>query len=168
MRNTTLSPAAPAEASNSKRAASRSSASSVIADDCQRGSRQIEELPEAPAVRDSEGGTAYVVYRKDRVACSKGAELLTDSKVRDKSATRRTFARCCNSAMVMQFDDARHWVPIYRARLQDAAPPLQMRVCAKFKPDNAILPGDVPSYPTFPPKLLVKLLAARIAMWLYR
>jgi hypothetical protein len=132
--------------------------------DCQQGSCQIEELPDAPAVRDPDGGTAYVVYRKDRVGCSKGAALLAGSRIKEKSATRRVFARCCNSAMAMQFDDARHWVPIYRARLQGAAPPLQMRICTKFKPENAMISDDIPSYATFAPKLLGRLLAARIAM----
>jgi hypothetical protein len=39
-----------------------------------------------------------------------------------------------------------------------------MRICTKFKPQNATIPDDIPSYPTYAPKLLVKLLAARIAM----
>jgi len=36
-------------------------------DDCQEGSRQIEALPNARPVQDPDGGTAYVLYRKDRV-----------------------------------------------------------------------------------------------------
>jgi hypothetical protein len=133
-------------------------------EDCQQGSRQIESLPDALAVLGSDGGTAYVVYRKDRVGCSKGAALLADSRIKEKSATRRVFARCCNSAMVMKFDDARHWVPIYRARFVGVAPPLQMRICTKFKPENIRVPDDIPSYATYAPRLLGRLLAARIAM----
>ena len=132
--------------------------------DCQQGSGQIESLSDAPAVLGSDGGTAYIVYRKDRVGCSKGAALLADSRIREKSATRRIFARCCNSAMIMKFDDARHWVPIYRGRLVGAAPPLQMRICTKFKPENVTISDDIPSYTTYAPRLLAKLLAARIAM----
>ena len=45
-------------------------------DDCQKGAAQIEALPNAGAVRDRDGGTAYILYRKDRIACSKGAEML--------------------------------------------------------------------------------------------
>lgn len=133
-------------------------------DDCQEGSRQIEALPNAGLVRDSDGGTAYILYRKDRVRCSKGASLLKNYKIREKSATNRVVAICCNSAMVMKFDDARHWVPMYRARFRGDIPPLQMRICTKFKTGNGDIPDDVPSYSMFPAKFLIKLLGTRIAM----
>ena len=137
-------------------------------DDCQEGSRKIEALPNARPVQDSDGGTAYILYRKDRVKCSRGALLLKSHKISEKSATNRVVATCCNSAMVMKFDDARHWVSMYRARFQGDIPPLEMRICTKFKPANGDVPRDVPSYPTFPLKFLAKLLAARIAMLLHR
>lgn len=133
-------------------------------DDCQEGSRQIEQLPNAAAVRDPDGGTAYVVYRKDRVRCSKGAQLLQNQKIKAASATNRVVASCCNSAMILSFDDARHWVDLYRGRLQGAIPPLQMRVCTRFKSGNDAVPDDVPAYPAFSFRFLAKLLAARIAM----
>ena len=137
-------------------------------DDCQEGSRQIEALPNARPVQDPDGGTAYVLYRKDRVKCSKGAQLLKSHKIREESATNRVVATCCNSAMFLNFDDARHWVSINRARLRGDIPPLQMRICTKFKPEHGDVPSDVPSYSTFPLKFLAKLLAARIAMLLHR
>jgi hypothetical protein len=65
--------------------------------------------------------------------------------------------------MVMWFDDARHWVPVYRARLVGAAPDAQMHVCTRSAPAS-FQSSDVPSYPGFPIKLLAKLLAARLAM----
>lgn len=144
--------------------------SSVVCycDDCQAGSRQIEALPNARPVQDPDGGTAYIHYRNDRVKCSRGAQLLKSYKIREKSATNRVVATCCNSAMVMKFDDARHWVSMYRARFQGDILPLQMRICTKFKPENGDVPGDVPNYSTFPLKFLAKLLAARIAMLLHR
>ena len=137
-------------------------------DDCQEGSRQIEALPNARPVRDRDGGTAYVLYRTDRVECSRGAQLLKGHKIREKSATSRVVASCCNSPMNLKFDDRRHWVSMYRARFQADVPPLQMRICTKFKPENGDVPNDVPSYSTFPLKFLAKLLAARIAMLLHR
>ncbi len=36
---------------------------------CQEGSRQIEALPSGRPVCDPDGGTAMVLYRKDRVEC---------------------------------------------------------------------------------------------------
>src|SRR5260370_6796077 len=137
-------------------------------DECKEGARQIEALPNALPVQDLDGGTAYILYRKDRVKCSRGASLLKSQKIREKSATNRVVATCCNSAMLLKFDDMKHWVSIYRARFQRDVPPLQMRICTKFKPENSIVPSDVPSYSTFPLMFLAKLLAARIAMLLYR
>jgi len=137
-------------------------------DDCEEGSRLIEALPNARPVRDSDGGTAYLVYRKDRVKCSRGTQFLQAHKIREKSPTNRVVATCCNSAMLLNFDDGKHWVDIYRARVQGDAPALQMRICTKFKAGNGDVPNDAPGYPTFPLRFLAKLLAARIAMLLRR
>lgn len=136
-------------------------------DDCQEGSRLIEALPNARPVRDPDGGTAYLVYRKDRVKCSRGTQFLQGHKIREKSPTNRVVATCCNSAMFLNFDDGKHWVDIYRARFQGDIPPLQMRIFTKFKAENADMPNDVPSYPAFSLRFLAKLLAARIAMLLH-
>jgi hypothetical protein len=137
-------------------------------DDCQEGARLIEALPGAGPVQDRDGGTAYVLYRKDRVRWTKGSALLKSYKIRETSATNRVVAACCNSAMLLNFDDSKHWVDVYRARLCGDVPPLQMRVFTKFRPDNGDLVGEVPSYATFSPKFVMKLLAARIAMILGR
>src|ERR1700730_12987205 len=137
-------------------------------DDCQEGSRQIEALPNARPVQDPDGGTAYVLYRKDRVKCARGALLLKSHKIREKSATNRVVATCCNSPMLLNFDDGKHWVDVYWARFQGDVPPLQMRICTKFKPENGDVRSDVPSYSSYPLKFLAKLLAARIAMLLHR
>jgi hypothetical protein len=137
-------------------------------DDCQAGSRQIEALPNAGPVLDPDGGTAYIVYRKDRVKCSRGALLLKSHKIREKSVTNRVIATCCNSAMFLNFDDAKHWVNVYRSRLKGDIPPLQMRICTKFRPENGDVPSDVPLYSSYPPKFLAKLLAAKLAMLLHR
>ena len=137
-------------------------------DDCQEGSRRIEALPNGRTVRDADGGTAYVAYRKDRVRCTKGASLLQDHRLRETSPTKRLVAACCGSAMLLGFDDAKHWVDVYRARLHGHPPPLEMRVGTRFRPDGAALPPDVPSYEGFPVRFLAKLLAARIGMALQR
>jgi hypothetical protein len=132
-------------------------------DDCQAGSQQLEVLAGAGSVRELDGGTAYVVYRKDRVQCARGIELLRSRKLREGSATSRVAASCCNSPMIMWFDDAKHWVPVYRARLVGATPDAEMRICTKFPPGSS---GslDVPSYSGYPIRLLARLLAARMAM----
>jgi hypothetical protein len=68
-------------------------------DDCQEGGRRIEALAKASPVQDADGGTAYLLYRKDRLDCVKGAPLLKGLKLKETSATNRVVATCCNSAM---------------------------------------------------------------------
>jgi hypothetical protein len=131
-------------------------------EDCRRGSGYIESLLNAPRCRQDDGGTAYVVYRKDRVRCSKGEALLTPHKLRKGSPTSRFFAACCRSAMFLAFEDGKHWVDVYRVRFGEDAPPLEMRVCTtREQPPDA---NGVPSYSSFPIRFVAKLVAAKISM----
>jgi hypothetical protein len=136
-------------------------------DDCQEGARRIESLPDAVPVRHPDGGTPYVLYRKDRFSCVKGNQLLQGLHIRQQSPTKRVVTSCCNSAMFLDFGKG-HWVSVYRARFAgDLAPP-QMRVQTRFRPKGAEVPRDLPAYATFPLTFIVKLIAARIAMLLHR
>jgi len=137
-------------------------------DDCRKGADQIEALPKAGIVRDPDGGTAYILYRKDRFECAKGAELLKSYKLEASSATNRVVATCCNSAVFVNFDRGPHWVSAYRARFHGELPPLQLRICTKSKPDGVVIPDDVPSSSGYPPALVVKLLSSRLAMLIGR
>jgi len=132
--------------------------------DCQRGSREIASLSNAAPIQDPDGGTAYVVYRKDRVTPVKGAALLKNYKLDPASATNRVVATCCNSAMVMSFDDSRHWVSIYRARCPEGTMPVQMRICTSSRVGQGPLPSDLPAFASYPPRFMMKLIAARLAM----
>ncbi len=137
-------------------------------DDCEAGARHIEALPDSRPVRNPDGGTSYILYRKDRISCSKGAPLLRSFKLVEKSAANRMVASCCNSAMFMNFDDGRHWVSAYRAQFQGELPQVQMRICTKFAAQKATLPPDIPSYSGYPLRLLAKLIAAWVPMLLRR
>ena len=132
-------------------------------DDCQRGSRQVETLPNAVPVLGADGGTAYVLHRRDRFECVKGRELLRDLRLNDKSRTKRVVAGCCNSAMYLDFERG-HWVSVYWERLHEAAPPIQMHIQTRFKPHPDRATGQIPAYRAFPPRFFAKLLFARIAM----
>jgi hypothetical protein len=70
--------------------------------------------------------------------------------------------------MFMNFDKGPYWVSAYRARFQGDLPPLQMRICTKYKSPDVVLPGDVPVYPGYPLKLVAMLLASGVAMFLRR
>ena len=133
-------------------------------DDCQAGARQIEALPGAPKVLDAGAGTPYVLYRKDRVACTRGGELLEGYKLKPEAGTSRMVATCCNAAMLVQLADILLWTPVSRDRLAADAPPLEMRINTKFKPDTVELPADLPSVKGIPLKFVTRLVAAKIAM----
>ena len=130
--------------------------------DCREAARQIEALPNASRVQDADGGTGYIAYRKDRVRCSKGAPLLKNHKIKERTPTNRVIATCCNSAVLLNFDDSKHWVDLYRTCVQGNAPPIEMRVCTKFATGD--VPKDVPGFAGYPFKFIARLLAARIAM----
>ena len=130
---------------------------------CQEGGRRIEQLPDAPPVLDADGGTDYVLYRKDRVRCIHGGERLKAYRLKPDSPTRRMVATCCNTAMFLDFTKG-HWLTVYRARAPEPVPPLDMRVMTAAAPKRAVLPDDVPNYPGHSGRFMRKLLAAWIVM----
>jgi hypothetical protein len=134
---------------------------------CQTAGRQIEQLPSASGVLDADGGTSYLLYRKDRVVCAKGSEHLQEFKLTPDSPTRRMVAICCNSAMVLNFTKG-HWLTMYRRRFPSDAPPVEMRVMTRDRPQNVQLPDDVPNYTGRSGKFMWKLLGAKVAMVLGR
>lgn len=134
---------------------------------CQEGSRQIEALPNGRPVCDPDGGTAYALYRQDRVEYPKGSQLLRGYKLRDESSTNRVVATCCDSPMFLDFEKG-HWLSIYRTALRGDLPPLEMRVHTKSRPAGSDLPNDVPSSPAYSLKFMAKLFTAWIAMLLRR
>jgi len=133
-------------------------------DDCQEGARQLRSLPNAVPIEEPTGGTGYLAYRKDRVRPVKGAALLRPLKIRKDSATNRVIATCCNTPMLLNFDDGKHWVDLYRSRCHAHVPPVQMRICTKFKSEGRTIPTDAPQYPRHPVSLLMKLVLAKAAM----
>ncbi len=134
-------------------------------DHCQAAGRRIEALPGAAPVLDPDGGSDFLVFRQDRVRCVRGEDLLAPMKLSQGSPTSRHVATCCNSAMHLGFDDAKHWVDVYRKRVRGEAPPVQARICTRFRPSDAgDLPGDAPAYRAYSFGLVAKILAARIAM----
>src|SRR5262249_2027759 len=102
------------------------------------------------------------------VAYAKGRELVTNQKLEQSPKTNRVVATCCNSALMMTFDDARHWIPVYRARLGPNAPAIERRICTSFLLPGTALPSDIPVHRPYPPAFLLKLLAAGGAMLIAR
>jgi hypothetical protein len=69
---------------------------------CQEAGRRFEQLAAAPPVLNPDGGTDFVLYRKDRVECAMGQEYLEEHRLRPDSPTRRIVAVCCNSAIFLE------------------------------------------------------------------
>lgn len=132
-------------------------------DDCQRASRELESLPGAPRLLGQDGGTSYVLYRKDRVVFRKGKELLKDHRIDGEADTKRAVASCCHSAMYLEYEKG-HWFSFYRDRFVGTPSPIQMRIQTQYKPEGAILPRDVPASKAFPPGFIFRLLGSKLAM----
>lgn len=130
---------------------------------CQQAGHQIEQLLFAPPVLGADGGTSFVLYRKDRVHCVMGQEYLEERRLRPESPTRRVVSTCCNSAMFLDFTKG-HWLSVYRDRISEGAPPLEMRMMTKERPAGVTLANDVPVYAGPPGKFILKLLGAWVAM----
>jgi hypothetical protein len=129
---------------------------------CQEAGRLYRTAPGAESGLAEDAGSDYVLYRKDRVRCSQGGELLEERRLKPDSPTRRMVARCCNTAMFVDFTKG-HWLTIYRGRLPDDIPPATMRVMTAERPKGVILPDDMANYPGRSAKFVLMLLRASIA-----
>ena len=130
---------------------------------CQEAGRQFEQPASAPPVLDPDSGTGLILYRKDRVQCIVGQQYLEEHRLKPESPTRRVIAKCCNSAMFLDFTKG-HWLSMFRNRFPTGAPPLEMRVWTKERPVGVELADDLPNCRGLSGKLMLKLIAAWIAM----
>jgi hypothetical protein len=130
---------------------------------CQEAGNGHQAAPGADPVVAEDGGTDYVLYRKDRVRCVKGCELFEERRLAPDSPTRRMFAHCCNTAMFADFTKG-HWLSLYRGRLVGDLPPATMRMMTAARPAGVTLPDDIANCPGHSGKFMLKLLGAWIAM----
>jgi len=134
---------------------------------CQDAGRRFEQAAGAPPVVDPDGGTSYILYRKDRVRCVTGAELLEERRLEPGSPTRRVVAVCCQSPMFLDFTKG-HWLSIWRNRFDAGAPAVEMRVMTKERRAGVELADDVPNYDGYSRQFLSRQIIAWIAMGLRR
>ena len=134
---------------------------------CQEAGRRYKEVPGGDSVLAEDGGTDYVLYRKDRVRCVQGGNLFEERRLRPGSPTRRMYARCCKTAMFLDFTKG-HWLTVYRGRLPNGIPAATMRMMTAERPEGVILPNDMANYPRHSAKFMLKLLRAWMAMGLRR
>lgn len=93
-----------------------------------------------------DGGTFSTFFRKDRIRCTRGENLLKEVNVRPDSFARRMVSGCCNSAMTIRYTNWLPMVPLWGyGDSRDTAPP-DCRSFTKFSPDPEIIPKDVHAY----------------------
>ena len=129
-------------------------------DDCQTAAKQLIESGRAASAASADGGTEFMVFRRDRIACTRGAERLRAMKLADASKTRRMIAGCCATPMYLAFDDKRPWVSAFRASFGADAPPVEMRICTRFRRSEESADDGAPSHPGYPPAMMIRILAA--------
>ena len=132
--------------------------------DCQNAGAFLQSLPGAPPTLDQKGATRFVLYRKDRVRCEKGQDLLREHQLSKDSTTRRVVAICCNTPMFLEFTKG-HWLSIYGGLWPSASlPALEIRTMTRSRPQGVVLANDVPNPSTHTFSFYAKLFHAWAAM----
>jgi hypothetical protein len=129
-------------------------------DDCQAASGRLAASANGAPVASAEGGTEFMVFRRDRIACTRGAENLKVMRLRDATKTRRMVAGCCGTPMYVGFDDNRPWVSAFRAGFGPDAPPVQMRICTRFRRPEHKTEDGLPEHRGYPAAMILRILAA--------
>ncbi len=131
---------------------------------CQAAGHAFEALPGAPAVVGADGGTPYVLVRKDRLTWLSGWDQLDEHRLTTESPTRRLVARCCNAPIALEFTKG-HWLSVYSARIPEGQrPAAEMRTIVGDRPEGVELPDDIPNYRSPSGKFMWRLLTAWAAM----
>jgi hypothetical protein len=113
---------------------------------------------------EANGGTRFVLYRKDRVSFLKGTEFLKEFRLTPGSKTRRVVATCCNTPVFLEFQSG-HWLSLYGSLWPEGTlPPLELRTMTSDLPDPSVLPNDIPNGKRQSIAFFAKLLGAWIAM----
>lgn len=94
---------------------------------CRKAGVRLSALPSAPSFMKENGGTHFVLYRKDRVRFLDGIGNLKAFRLSPQAKTRRVVATCCNTPVFLEFPGG-HWLSLYaclwRGRM---LPPLDLR-----------------------------------------
>ena len=96
-----------------------------------------------------------MLFRRDRIACTRGERHLQAMRLTGASKTRRMIAGCCTTPMYLAFDDKRPWVSAFRAGFGADAPPVEMRICTRFRGPQEKADDGLPCHPGYPPMLII-------------
>jgi hypothetical protein len=134
--------------------------SACYCDDCQAAAERLAASANSALAASADGGTEFMLFRRDRIACTRGADRLEAMRLTDATKTRRMIAGCCATPMYVTFDDKRPWVSAFRASFGADAPPVEMRICTRFRRSEDKAKDALPSHPGYPAAMIVRILAA--------
>jgi hypothetical protein len=133
-------------------------------DSCRSAALRLETLADARPLLEPNGGTGFVLFRKDRVRFLAGSATLKEHRLTPKSGTRRVVATCCNTPIFLEFQ-AGHWLSLYAALWPAGArPALEVRTMTSDRAPSTPLADDVPNANRQSFSFMRKLLWAWIAM----
>lgn len=130
---------------------------------CREAGARLQPLSAVP-IREADGGTRFVLYRKDRVRFADGMDQLREFRLTDTSSTRRVMAVCCNTPVFLELENG-HWLSLYAGLWPDGAlPPTELRTMTSDLPEGTMLSADIPYGKWQTTKFFARLLRAWIAM----
>jgi hypothetical protein len=139
-------------------------ASNCYCTSCQTAAARFETLEGAHPILEADGGTPYVLFRKDRVRPLRGESLLREHRLKPSSSTRRVVASCCNTPIFTEFQNG-HWLSVYSHTLPEAErPPVDLRTMTVDRRPGVEFHDAVPSYRRHSGRFMCRLLAAWAAM----
>ena len=89
---------------------------------CQAAAKILGDLPGAPTIAADDGGTDFMLYRKDRVGQIIGIDHLREHRLTPNSPMRRMVAECCNTPMAADFTKG-FWLNIFAGCLEGGGQP---------------------------------------------
>lgn len=131
---------------------------------CRAAASRLQTLPAVPPFQERNGGTRFVLHRKDRVRFLRGAERLKEFRLAPEAKTRRVVATCCNTPVFLEFQNG-HWLSLYACLWPEGTlPPPDLRTMTSDLPDRSVLADDVPDGKLQSLSFFAKLLGAWVAM----
>ena len=134
--------------------------SACYCEDCEAAAQRLAGSGDVTPPASVDGGTEFMLFRRDRIACTRGADRLQAMRLTDASKTRRMIAGCCATPMYLAFDDKRPWVSAFRASFGTDAPPVEMRICTRSRRSEEKSEDALPNHSGYPPTMMVRILAA--------
>jgi hypothetical protein len=111
-----------------------------------------------------DGGTPYVLYRKDRLRFVSGQDRIRAFRLTPDAPTRRAISTCCNTPLFLEFQGG-HWLSLYSNLWPEGGrPAMQIRTMTTDLPAGTTLEAGPPSGRLTTLGFYARLLRAWIAM----